>query len=233
MNEYIAKLGFNTDLYQFCDVYSTEDWALAMVPQPVAAVVLLYPLTEKQESFRHEDQFVNMAEQLEKADAFEQPIWFTKQRIGNACGTIGLLHALQNTPEHLRNVGYQPNSWLAKFAADTPSSMDPIAKAERLEGDNEIATLHDQATSSEQNSTSRGNLDDELDTHFISLVHKHGRLIELDGRKDGPVDHGPTTETTLLLDAIQVIQGKFMKRDPTEVRFTMLALAPKHQDREE
>ena len=26
-------------------------------------------------------------------------VWFIKQRIGNACGTIGLLHSLLNVPD--------------------------------------------------------------------------------------------------------------------------------------
>ena len=217
MNDYCAKLGFDTSLYQFCDVFSTEEWALSMVPQPVAAVVLLYPLTDKQESFRDQDKLAT--DQLDK-------LWFTKQRIGNACGTIGLLHALQNAPEGLRV--YKEGSWLADFSADTPVALDPVAKAERLEGDAKIASLHDEATASETNATDRGNIDDKLITHFIALVHRQGRLYELDGRKDAPVDHGPTTEMTLLQDSIKVIQS-FMARDPGEMRFTILALAPKQE----
>ena len=217
MNDYVNKLGFDTNLYEFCDVYSTEDWALAMVPQPVAAVVLLYPLTDQQESFRNQDKLA--LDQL-------NTLWFTKQRIGNACGTIGLLHALQNAPDAVRV--YRPHSWLAQFDADTPVPLDPVAKAERLEGDDTIATLHDQATSSETNATQRGSIDEELITHFIALVHRHGRLYELDGRKEAPVDHGPTTQETLLVDSVKVIQS-FMQRDPGEMRFTILALAPKQE----
>ena len=217
MNDYVAKLGFDTNLYQFCDVYSTEDWALDMVPQPVAAVLLLYPLTDQQEAASAAtDKFATQQER--------EQIWFTKQRIGNACGTIGILHALQNAP--LQASYYQPGSWLAQFAADTPVTMDPVQKAQRLEDDGKIATLHDEATSAETNATDRGNIDDEVTTHFIALVHVDGKLYELDGRKAAPVLHGSTTPQTLLRDAIQVVQT-FMQRDPTEVRFTILALAPK------
>jgi ubiquitin carboxyl-terminal hydrolase L3 len=215
INNYVSKLGFDTSLYEFVDVFSTDDWALDMVPQPVAAVIMLYPLTEKQESFRDQD---NIA-----ADA-KDDVWFIKQRIGNACGTIGLLHSLLNAPEPLR--AFRPDSWLQKFQQQCHNSMPPIQKAEILESDEKIADHHDEATSSTENQTSRGNIDDKVDTHFIALICRDGKLYELDGRKAGPVMHGPTTQATLLKDACQVVK-KFMQRDPDEMRFTILALAPK------
>jgi ubiquitin carboxyl-terminal hydrolase L3 len=218
INKYIQNLGFDTSLYEFVDVFSTEDWALAMIPQPVAAVIMLYPLSEKQESCYEHD---NLA--LAEMDK----VWFIKQRIGNACGTIGLLHALLNTPEPLR--AFQPGSWLLDFQNDCPAPLDPITKAEKLEGDKKIATLHDKATSSEENQTDRGSLDDKLITHFVALVNVEDKLYELDGRKQGPVLHGSTSPTTLLQDACKVVK-QFMDRDPEEVRFTILALVPKVEE---
>jgi ubiquitin carboxyl-terminal hydrolase L3 len=219
MNDYVQKLGFNTSLYSFCDVFSTEDWALEMIPQPVAAVLMLYPLTEKQTSMDYDGDKLAL-NVMDK-------VWFTKQRIGNACGTIGLLHALLNAPEGLRS--FAPGSWMESFQNDCPPPLDPIRKAERLEQDDKIATLHDAATSSEANATNRGNIDDDIITHFIALVHVDGQLYELDGRKAGPVCHGSTTPMTLLNDSAVVLK-QFMERDPGEVRFTILALAPRQEE---
>lgn len=216
MNSYIAKIGFDTSLYELTDVFSTESWALDMIPQPVAAVVMLYPLTDVQEEHRRSEQVSPAPDE----------VWFMKQRIGNACGTIGLLHALLNTPEGLRTLSIRPDSWLHSFYQDCPAPLSPVAKAERLEGDSTIKTLHDKATSDESNQTSRGSLEDKVITHFVALVHVNGGLYELDGRKDGPVRHGDTTQETLLEDACKVVEN-FMKRDPDEMRFTILALAPK------
>ena len=236
MNEYIEKLGFDTSLYQFVDVFATEEWALSMIPQPVAAVVFLYPLTEAQRKHAttnstDDDKIVN-----------QHPLWFIRQRIGNACGTIGLLHALLNAnpPAHLR-----PDSWLEQFQAACPRDMDPDQKAQMLETDARIATLHDQATSSARSATSRGNLEDRIENHFVALVCADGGgggstpstlndpsptnnslLYELDGRRAGPLLHGSTCPETLLPDACRVIR-KYMDRDPTEIRFTILALAPR------
>ena len=187
-----------------------------MIGQPVAAVLMLYPLTEKQTSAVGDD--------VVATEEMKDKVWFMKQRIGNACGTIGLVHAILNAPEALK--AFEPDSWLAKFAEDTPIPLSPVAKAERLEQDSKIAKMHDDATSSETNATSRGDIDDDILTHFIALVCVDGKLYELDGRKEGPIYHGPTSQMTLLKDACEVIK-KFMARDPTEMRFTITALAPK------
>jgi ubiquitin carboxyl-terminal hydrolase L3 len=215
INAYIQKLGFDTSIYEFVDVFSTEDWALEMIPQPVAAVLMLYPLTEKQTS--------NTQDDIVATSEMEDKVWFTKQRIGNACGTIGLLHSLLNAPEPLRV--FQKDSWLENYAKDCPIPLSPAAKAERLEQDPNIEKMHDEATSSEANATDRGSSEEEVLTHFIALVCVDNKLYELDGRKAGPIDHGPTTQATLLQDACNVVK-KFMAKDPTEMRFTMTALAP-------
>lgn len=226
MNAYVQKLGFDTDLYEFVDVISTDDWALDMIPQPVGAVIMLFPLTAKQ--LAHEKQ----TEAVKSTDDANQNVWFIRQRIGNACGTIGLLHVLLNTPEPLCQ--FRPESWLETFQALTVGKS-PLEKAELLEGDSTIATLHDAATASEENATGRGDLDDDIITHFIALVggkdtndtgNNDTILYELDGRKPGPVPHGKTAPLTLLSDACAVIK-EFMARDPDEIRFTILALAPK------
>lgn len=215
MNSYISKLGFDTSLYSFVDVFSTEDWALEMIPSGSVAVVFLYPINDVQEQHRS----------LEKATN-DGSVWHIKQRIGNACGTIGILHALANIPEPLKTAAISENSWLSRFFSKCPISMSSVDKAEILETDKEIESKHDEATADDNNQTSRGSLDDDLVTHFVAIVNVNGGLYELDGRKDGPIRHGDSSESTFLKDACQrVVQG-FMDRDPEEMRFTIMALAP-------
>jgi len=52
MNNFIEKMGFPVDSYRFTDVFSTEEWALEMVPGPTLGVVFLYPIKEATEEFR-------------------------------------------------------------------------------------------------------------------------------------------------------------------------------------
>ena len=79
-NAYAQLLGWPTERLAFSDVMSTEEWALAMVPKPVAAVLMLFPIIEVQET---------AAAALEGTRAPASPLYFVKQEIANACGTIG------------------------------------------------------------------------------------------------------------------------------------------------
>ncbi len=64
-------------------------------------------------------------------------------------------------------------------------------------------------------------------THFVAIIPKDGRIIELDGRKAFPIDHGPfaSADTFATEASERVVRGAFMEKDPEELRFSMLALA--------
>jgi len=220
LNTYAGQLGFDTSLYQFVDVFSTEDWALAMIPPGAIAVVFLYPITPVQEEHRAKER-----DEIMQQNNVDDSVWHIKQRIGNVCGTIGILHALANIPEPLKAAAIPADSWLGHFYDSCPAQLSSISKAEILENDEEIERKHDSATSDSQNQTTRGALDDQLETHFVAIVNVNGGLYELDGRKEKPIRHGDTTQDTFLKDCAKVVQG-FMDRDPDEMRFTILALAP-------
>lgn len=223
-NSYVNRLGMDTSNYEFVDVFSTEPWALKMIPQPVMAVLMLFPVSKSQEEWRKQEE-----EERKRNQVLVSPkVWFMKQRIGNACGTIGLIHALANLPPQEQT---QPplvvGGWLKEFLDKCPATLDAYAKADILESDTLLQYLHeDAATDHELNCTDKGDIDDDIDTHFIALARVDHGIYELDGRKEGPIRHGDTTVETFLTDACNVVQ-KFMSRDPEEMRFTIVALAPR------
>lgn len=208
LNSYMYKIGFDTSLYKLTYVFE-----LSRIPQPVAAVILLYPLTDVQKEYHKREQ----------APLAPDDVWFIKERIGNACGTIALLHAIFNAPEGLRSATIHPDSWLHSFYQACPLFLPTSAKAAQLEGDSTIKTLHNEAATDASNQTSP--YSGETISHYVALVHVNGGLYELDGHKKGPVRHGNTSQETLLEDAWKVVK-QFMDRDPDEIRFTVMALAP-------
>jgi ubiquitin carboxyl-terminal hydrolase L3 len=94
MTVLIRKLGVPSPL-SFVDVYSlTDSELLAFVPRPVLALLLVFPVSESYENFRqHED--AAKPDHYTGHGAGEDPVWF-KQTIRNACGLIGVLHAVAN-----------------------------------------------------------------------------------------------------------------------------------------
>lgn len=213
MTKFLYSLGMRPT-WQCGDVYGMEPELLSMVPRPVCAILLLFPLTEKYDAFKQEE------EQRLKAGKHEVPsdVYFIKQTIGNACGTIGLIHAAANNLEHLE---FDPDSPLKKFLEKT-SKMSPEEKAVCLENDESIRITHE--SSAQEGQSEAPSIDEKVNLHFIALVNVGGQLYELDGRKPFPIDHGKTSVDSFLEDAIEVCKT-FMARDPEEVRFTVIALS--------
>ncbi|XP_056294514.1 ubiquitin carboxyl-terminal hydrolase isozyme L3 isoform X3 [Pseudoliparis swirei] len=184
--------------WQFGDVYGLDQELLSMVPRPVCAVLLLFPMTDTYEAFKQEEEEKLKGERQEVSP----DVYFIKQTIGNACGTIGLIHAVANNQDRLE---FEPDSPLKKFIEQS-SKMSSEEKAAFLE--------KDEAPS----------LDEKVNLHFISFVNVGGQLYELDGRKPFPIVHGKTSEDSFLEDAAKVCKA-FMARDPQELRFTIIALS--------
>lgn len=213
MNQFLCQLGL-LPTWQFGDVYGLDPDLLSMVPRPVSAVLLLFPVTEKYESFRLEEE----AKIKIQGQQVSPAVYFMKQTIGNACGTIGLIHAVANNQEHLE---FEPNSALKKFLEES-SKMNPEEKAVFLEKDESIRVTHE--SSAQEGQSEAPSIDEKVDLHFIAFVNVGGHLHELDGRKPFPIVHGKTSEDTFLEDAIEVCKV-FMARDPQELRFTVVALS--------
>ena len=198
-----------------------------MIAQPVSAVLVLFP-TEGDKVKQRRREIHEEKANSETAATRSPNLWYAKQRIRNACGTMAMLHALANCPKQIREVSIQSSSWLSSFLHKCPASLPPEQKAEILESDTELERMHDHATGALCNATSRGALSDKVDTHFVTFVCVDRKLYELDGRVDeGPICHGETTQDNLLRDTCEVIK-RLMEADPSEMRFTLVALAPKN-----
>ncbi|TQD95213.1 hypothetical protein C1H46_019187 [Malus baccata] len=209
MNQFLWGLGLQEDEAECYDVYGLDGELLEMVPKPVLAVLFLYPITAKTEE-----------ERMMQANETQEPkgnVYFMKQTVGNACGTIGLLHAVGNITSEIKLV---EDSFLDRFFKKT-ASMDPLQRAAFLESDTEVEVAHSVAANGGDTEAS-----DNADTHFICFACADGELYELDGRKSGPISHGPSSPNSLLQDAAKVIQGMIQK-NPDSLNFNVIAISKK------
>ncbi|XP_067842631.1 ubiquitin carboxyl-terminal hydrolase isozyme L3 [Heptranchias perlo] len=212
MNQFMQQLGLLPS-WQFGDVFGMDPELLSLVPRPVCSILLLFPVTEKYETFKQEEE----AKIKSEGQKVNPQVYFMKQTISNACGTIGLIHALANNRDKLE---FETDSVMKKFLDDS-ITLTPEEKAKYLEKDESIRVTHE--FSAQEGQTEAPSLDEKVDLHFITFVNIDGHLYELDGRKPFPINHGDTTADSLLEDAIGVCK-KFMQRDPDELRFTVVAL---------
>ncbi|GAB0092918.1 Ubiquitin carboxyl-terminal hydrolase [Sergentomyia squamirostris] len=211
LNKYIYKLGVSKK-WNIVDIFGLEPEMLEYVAQPVKAVILLFPCSEAYEAHRSKEN----AELKASPGNFPTDLFYMRQTIPNACGTIALVHSIANNPD----VELDESAVLAKYFKQT-LSLSPEERGRILEEDTQFIETHQDVAQDGQ--TEAPNPDEKVIHHFVAFVNKDGELLELDGRKEFPVKHGSTSAETFLQDAAKVCKI-FMARDPDEVRFNVLAL---------
>nr|XP_026246864.1 ubiquitin carboxyl-terminal hydrolase isozyme L1-like [Urocitellus parryii] len=173
-----------------------------------ACALLLFPLTAQHENFRKKQ-----IEEL-KGQEVSPKVYFMKQTIGNSCGTTGLIHAVANNQDKLE---FEDGSVLKQFLSET-EKMSPEDRAKCFEKNEAIQAAHDAVAQEGQ-----CRVDDKVNFHFILFNNVDGHLYELDGRMPFPVNHGTSSEGSLLQDAAKVCR-EFTEREWGEVRFSAVAL---------
>ncbi|KZT10029.1 peptidase C12, ubiquitin carboxyl-terminal hydrolase 1 [Laetiporus sulphureus 93-53] len=223
LNQWAEKAGLVLQQDRFVDVYGLDPELLAMVPQPVDAVILLFPITDAIEArAKQEDERIK----LEGQHPIDPTVFYIKQTISNACGTIGLLHALANS-----HATFVPDSPLALFI-DQCRDKTPEERAKLLETTPLFANIHAEAASSGQ--TAVPSAEAKVDLHFTCFVQAPNpprsvtewphplHLIELDGRRAGPIDRG--LSKNLLEDVATFVKNNYMSQTAS-MEFSMIALA--------
>ncbi|UZJ57349.1 hypothetical protein CBS101457_006669 [Exobasidium rhododendri] len=215
-----SSMGLDTSKYAFVDIYGLDDELLSMVPQPVEAVLCLFPVTKEYEEKRLEED--SRQEPFLGPEKEGDLIWF-KQTIGNACGTIGLLHSICNTSARDTLTQSSPLAVLLREAL----SLNATDRAAYLQTSKSLSQAHTTAAASGQ--TAAPSADDSVDLHFVSFIRdpKSQQLFELDGRRRGPVNrnvHIPKQEDLLKI-ATQWVADNYMSLNPDEVNYNLIALA--------
>ncbi|KAF1846646.1 peptidase C12, ubiquitin carboxyl-terminal hydrolase 1 [Cucurbitaria berberidis CBS 394.84] len=223
MSSLVHKLGLSPKL-AFHDVFSIDEpELLAFVPRPAHALLLVFPVSETYEKFRiQEDQ---SQPEYEGHGPGEEVIWY-KQTIGNACGLIGLLHAVSNGAAR-SNI--EPNSNLAKLLDDA-IPLKPVERAHLLYESEALESAHQAAASG--GDTSAPAAEDNVDLHYVCFVKsENNHLWEMDGRRKAPLDRGALgpDEDVLSEKALDLGVRSFLKREVAgergDLRFSLITLA--------
>ena len=223
MNFLAQELGFDTSAFSFHDIYSlTDPEMLAFIPRPALALLVIIPLTPTW----HEARTAEDKDKPEYAGKGEdEPVVWFKQTIGDACGSIGLLHCLLNTfaSKHIK-----PSSPLDQIRTNAlPKSMWERAKV--LEDSGAFEKAHADAAKLGDTPTNR---DEHRGQHFVAFVKaEDGHLWELEGDRKGPLDRGALgdDEDVLSPAALEKGIGRLMRIESEkggDLRFSVIALAP-------
>ena len=226
MNRLAADLGLDTSAYSFYDIYSlTDPDLLAFIPRPVAALLVIIPLTPTWHEARTTEDS-GTSEYKGKGED-EAVVWF-KQTIGNACGSIGLVHCLLNSKasQHI-----QPSSLLAKIRDEAvPKSIWERAKV--LENSEGFERAHTEAAALGDTAMPTPVAEAHTGQHFVAFVKaKDGHLWELEGARMGPLDRGVLSEDEDALSPVALEKGlgRLMRIESEkggDLRFSAIALAP-------
>ncbi|KAH9361851.1 hypothetical protein HPB48_003740 [Haemaphysalis longicornis] len=148
-------------------------------------------------------------------------IFFAKQVINNACATQAILSVLLNVKHPDITLGETLNSF-----KDFCQSFDATMKGLTLSNSDVIREVHNSFSRQQmfEFDVKQSSKDDDV-YHFIGYVPIDGRLYELDGLKDGPIDLGPIPQGTDWVDTVRpVIEGRIKQYNEGEIHFNLMAL---------
>jgi ubiquitin carboxyl-terminal hydrolase L3 len=173
-----------------------------------------------------------------------------RQTVGNACGIIAAVHALAAAAPHLPPAGgpsaaassaagpFTPGSYLDTFLPAAAPLPTPAARGALLEDPppGAPAIAGEAAAAGAAGQSAAPPPEAEVDLHYAALVpalvadeggEEGWRLVELDGRKEAPVDHGPLAAgplDSLLADAAAVARAAMAAGGEESIQFNLMAL---------
>ncbi|OJJ44984.1 hypothetical protein ASPZODRAFT_70660, partial [Penicilliopsis zonata CBS 506.65] len=222
MTQLATTLGLSPDL-QFYDVYSLDEPdLLAHIPRPVFALLVIIPLTP---AWHRDRQAEDAGRESYEGFGPDEPVLWFKQTIGHACGSIGLLHSVLNGPA----VAFiQPGSDLEAIR-NTAIPLQMTDRAEMLYNNLPFERAHRSVEHS--GDTHALPTTQHTGLHFLAYVTAAGRLWELEGSRQGPLERGRVAEgedvlsPRLLQMGIKRIMRVASEGGEKDLRFSCIALA--------
>lgn len=208
--ELVEKFGVKG--VQFEEIYSLEKELLEHL-KPVHGLIFLFKWVQDL-SGKPQGEVVK--------DSRADEIFFPKQVINNACATQAILSCLMN----VSHPDVQLGDTLTGFKEFT-SSFDAGMKGLALSNSDEIRSIHNSFARQsvfEFDQKVQSKEDDDI-FHFVAYVPIKGRIYELDGLQEGPLDHGKIPDGADWLDHVRpVIEQRMAKYQTGEIHFNLMAV---------
>ncbi|XP_045665525.1 ubiquitin carboxyl-terminal hydrolase isozyme L5 isoform X1 [Ursus americanus] len=147
-------------------------------------------------------------------------IFFAKQVINNACATQAIVSVLLNCTHQDVHLG----ETLSEFK-EFSQSFDAAMKGLALSNSDVIRQVHNSFARQQMFEFDAKTSTKEEDAfHFVSYVPVNGRLYELDGLREGPIDLGACNQDDWISAVRPVIEKRIQKYSEGEIRFNLMAI---------
>lgn len=145
----------------------------------------------------------------------EAPVWFAHQVVNNACATLALLHILMNISV--------PHGEALNRILEFTGDFDPSLRGQVIASDQNLREQHNFMSRpvmfvSDEVMPARAT--DEA-YHYVAYVPVDGRVYELDGLEQFPIDHGPCSNFPERVS--EILQARIATFDNNELRFSVLS----------
>ncbi|XP_077013390.1 ubiquitin carboxyl-terminal hydrolase isozyme L5 isoform X3 [Tamandua tetradactyla] len=147
-------------------------------------------------------------------------IFFAKQVINNACATQAIVSVLLNCTHQDVHLG----ETLSEFK-EFSQSFDAAMKGLALSNSDVIRQVHNSFARQQMfEFDAKTSAKEEDAFHFVSYVPVNGRLYELDGLREGPIDLGVCNQDDWINAVRPVIEKRIQKYSEGEIRFNLMAI---------
>ncbi|XP_065067666.1 ubiquitin carboxyl-terminal hydrolase isozyme L5-like [Rhopilema esculentum] len=200
--------GFGCTGVQVEELWSLDDHTLDLL-RPVHGLIFLFKWRPGEET---EGSIVK--------DSRLESIFFARQVINNACATQAILSVLLNSNHPDVRLG-ETLTTFKEFTTQFDASLTGLS----ITNSDSIKQVHNSFARQamfEFDNTKKEKDDDVY--HFVAFVPIQGRLYELDGLKEGPIDHGACTHEGWLKICKPIIEGRMQKYSAEEIHFNLMAV---------
>jgi len=216
MTKLCHQLGVSP-MFEVVDVWGLDPDMLGFVPQPVVALILLFP--SKSRDAKNRKITVDGHEISEKVYYLDQ----LRGHLDNACGTIAIIHSILNNRDIL---GVADSECIGENFYKSSLEKSAEERGKFLDSYQDIIDIHNKLVTQGQSNVVES---EKVCHHFVSITSVDGHLVELDGAyNSGPNIINKISDSDGFLNtAAKFVQSKYISSFGENGQFALMALVMK------